>query len=124
MNKINKFVDDLVKFKISKNIMDKYKKFLIALPLLYYVLYFTLLFCMRLMYVNIEILNECYLFLIIFTLLILYVFIYDIKNKKIDFDFIDKVFIVYILFCVIATIFSREPIYAIIGKDRSEEHTS
>src|SRR5574344_1191080 len=121
MNKINKFVDDLVKFKISKNIMDKYKKFLIALPLLYYVLYFTLLFCMRMMYVNTAILNGCYLILIIFTLLILYVFIYDIKNKKINFNLIDKVFVVYILFCVIATIFSREPIYAIIGKDGRNE---
>lgn len=113
MEKIKKFIC----CRMSKEHFYEYEKMLM----------FIVLFWMMLYYVVIFILKEKGIILVfpwllqpIFTLLyipLIHSFAYHIKNRDFKIKLIDILFIIYIVFCLIATIYSKNQKYSLWGKE-------
>lgn len=118
---IKQYIIDFLCCKLPRDKFYKYEKLIIALSLFALIFYYTLIFEYNYLKTAPNFSWNLYPFLLILSLPLFHSIVYHIKNKNFKLNKLDFLFVFFIIYCIIATIFSTNTEYSIYGKGiRSE----
>lgn len=110
-------IKDFICCKTSKEFFYKYEKILMFIVLFWMMLYYVVVFMLKQKGVAPAFPWVLYPVFVLLYIPLIHSFIYHIKNKDFKIKLIDIFFIIYIVFCLIATIYSQNKQYSFWGKD-------
>ena len=113
-NSINNIID-IILCRASKETFYKYEKILLFLSLFILMFYYMVIFRFNDLGLVATFSWLLYPFFIALYIPLIHSAFYHIKNKEFKIKLIDIAFVIYIMFCIIATIFSETPYNSIFG---------